>query len=555
MKAALSIVATLLLSSMLWAQAGTAAKEQPPAKQAQPGVSSSADTKSADTQGTKTLQDTLTALQEQIDRQQQEIETLKEKLAEQGTPHLTDASLHGVGESPARAAIGDAAPQDKPKESPLSFRIGQVDFTPGGFLDLSNVWRSENTGNPTSTSFGSIPFSNTIQGHLTEYRLSAQHSRVFLRAHTKWGENDITGYIEADFNGNDAANVFVGTNPHTNRLRHYYVDIKHHKFEFLGGQTWGWLIPNKTGVGTDQWVSSVWDPNYNVGLNVTRQAQIRFIYHPTEHWALGADIENPEQYVGAGEVIFPFAFNAQLGPQLDANNQSTTPNLHPDFLAKLAYDTNPSGHHIHFEVTGILHSVKVTHIPIGVAGATFTSETATGGGIEGFTNIELIPKKLTFYATGFYSDGVGRYLLGLGPDTVIVPIQTGPAAFTLRPSLVHTASGLVGFEAQITKRNLLYAYYGGAYFQRNAFPDVTSPLLVKPIIGFGGINSPNSANRALQEPTFGWNFTMWKDPNYGALQILTQYSYVTRAPWFVAAGAPKNAHLSMVFVDLRYTLP
>jgi len=120
---------------------------------------------------------------------------------------------------------------------------------------------------------------------------------------------------------------------------------------------------------------------------------------------------------------------------------------------------------------------------------------------------------------------------------------------------VHTASGLVGFEAQITKRNLLYAYYGGAYFQRNAFPDVTSPLLVKPIIGFGGINSPNSANRALQEPTFGWNFTMWKDPNYGALQILTQYSYVTRAPWFVAAGAPKNAHLSMVFVDLRYTLP
>jgi hypothetical protein len=48
---------------------------------------------------------------------------------------------------------------------------------------------------------------------------------------------------------------------------------------------------------------------------------------------------------------------------------------------------------------------------------------------------------------------------------------------------------------------------------------------------------------------------MWKDPTYGALAFLTQYSYVTRAPWFVAPGAPKNAHYSLVFIDLRYTLP
>ena len=48
---------------------------------------------------------------------------------------------------------------------------------------------------------------------------------------------------------------------------------------------------------------------------------------------------------------------------------------------------------------------------------------------------------------------------------------------------------------------------------------------------------------------------MWKDANYGAFQFLTQVSYVTRAPWFVAAGAPKNAHLMMVFVTMRYTLP
>jgi hypothetical protein len=46
-----------------------------------------------------------------------------------------------------------------------------------------------------------------------------------------------------------------------------------------------------------------------------------------------------------------------------------------------------------------------------------------------------------------------------------------------------------------------------------------------------------------------------KHPRYGALQFYTQYSYLTRAPWFVAAGEPKNAHLSMVYMGFRYVLP
>jgi len=37
--------------------------------------------------------------------------------------------------------------------------------------------------------------------------------------------------------------------------------------------------------------------------------------------------------------------------------------------------------------------------------------------------------------------------------------------------------------------------------------------------------------------------------------LVTQTSYLTRAPWFVPAGAPKNAHLVMGFVSVRYVLP
>jgi hypothetical protein len=39
------------------------------------------------------------------------------------------------------------------------------------------------------------------------------------------------------------------------------------------------------------------------------------------------------------------------------------------------------------------------------------------------------------------------------------------------------------------------------------------------------------------------------------VQYYTQYSYLTRAPWFVAPAAPKNAHLSMVYAGFRYVLP
>ena len=98
---------------------------------------------------------------------------------------------------------------------------------------------------------------------------------------------------------------------------------------------------------------------------------------------------------------------------------------------------------------------------------------------------------------------------------------------------------------------MYYGYYGGAYFQRNTALD---PATGK-FLGFGFPGSSSSANRAIQEPTFGIIQTFWKNPRYGALQLITQYSYLTRHPWSVSAGAPKNAHLSMGYANVRYVLP
>ena len=536
---------TVLISNLMLAQTGTQS------------AASSNDSANV-TDQLKKLQDAMTEQQQQIAKQQQEIEKLRQQVATQNNaaPQVVDASLHTAA-NPAAVAASDMAYQgdSEKKDSPLSFRIGAAEFTPGGFVDFTNIFRSTNTGNPGGTSFGAIPFSNTIAGHDTEDRMTASNSRLSLKATSEYKGFKATGYMEMDFLGNDATNVFVTSNSHTDRMRLYWVDIRKDKWEFLGGQSWSWLTPNRVGLSpnpSDVFYSNNEDYNYQVGLTWTRAPQFRVAYHPNEHWAIGVAAENPEQYVGAGEVVFPFAYNAQLATQLDANNQSTTPNVAPDIIAKIAYDTEAWGRHFHIEGVGLETTVKVADLPVGGTG--FVSHSATGGGGSLNMNLEVF-KGFRIIANTFYSDGGGRYIFGLGPQAVIAPISTGGANTDIVTKLVHADSGIGGVEWQATKKTLISAYYGGAYFSRNSFVDITSPLVVKPNIGFGYINSPNTANRAVQEGSFDWTQTFWKHPQYGALQLITEYSYITRSPWFVAAGAPKNAHLSEVLIDMRYVLP
>ncbi|HLJ85673.1 MAG TPA: hypothetical protein VKZ53_02560 [Candidatus Angelobacter sp.] len=563
MQAVQRICFILLVSALISAQEATT----PPDKQGlEHQVKDLLDAMATQQKAMAAQQNAMADQQKQIARQQEEIESLKNQLGTQPKatavaagsqqPQLVNASLNtsNANNTPRTASLAD---YQEPKESPLSFRIGGAEFTPGGFLDFTGIFRSTNTGN-LGTNFYAIPFSNTVQGHLTESRFTAGNSRINLKVTEKFGGNDVTGFVEADFLGNNGSNVFVTSNSDTMRLRHYWADVRHGKWEILGGQTWSWLTPNRVGVSAESqnvFYSQDMDFNYQAGLTWTRAPQFRVAYHANDHWVLGVAVENAEQFAGqtaAGtpEITFPRAFNAQLTPQFDGGSNSATPNMHPDVIAKTAYDTDFHGRHFHMEAAGLLSTVKITNLPA-VANSTFESHSKTGGGVEAALNLELM-KGIRFVSSGFLSDGGGRYIFGMGPDAVVLPNAAGT---DVNISLVHSGSGIMGFEAQVTPKTMFYGYYGGAYFQRNFALDTSAGAPANSFIGFGGPNSPNSSNRAIQEGTIGWTQTFWKSPQYGALQLITQYSYLTRSPWFVAAGAPKNAHLSMPWVDFRYVLP
>src|SRR5215469_7390190 len=509
--------------------------------------------------------------QQQMSQQQQQIQNLQQQLQDRtsGTPRVADAALHNTAAPATTATNTNTVVQEteKPKESPLSFRIGGTEFTPGGFVDFENVFRTTNTGGSTTTSFGAIPFSNTVAGHLTEFRSTGQYSRYDLKIAGTYGANKVLGYIEGDFNGNDAANVFVTSNPHTNRLRLYWLDLKRGNWEFLGGQTWGLQTPNRVGLSpipADVFAPIGEDAQTHVGLPYTRAAEFRAIYHFNDNFQWGVAIQNPDQFTN-GEVLFPAVFNAQVGGQFDAANQTTTPNAFPDIHTKFAWDTDAGGKHMHFEAGGFLTSAKITALaPSNTPAAAFTHDTKIGGAFHGAFNFELL-KGFRVVANGMWGDGDGRYLIGFGPQAVVVPVNGSGFTCTIvgttavgcdaKVSMVHAGGTIVGSELQAGKKTLFGFYYGGFYYQRNAFPDITSTAATKPIIGFGGLNSANSNNRAIQEASIDWTQTFWKNPQYGAVQLVTQTSYVTRAPWFVAAGAPKNAHLMMAYVSLKYVLP
>ena len=135
----------------------------------------------------KTLKDAIAAQQKQIAEQQKQLEMLQKKLDEKlsATPRVENATLT----TPNTAASSVAMVQsdtEKPKSSPLSFRIGGTEFAPGGFVDFTNIFRTTNTGSAVSTAFTGIPFSNTPQGQLTEFRSSAQYSRMSLNITGKY---------------------------------------------------------------------------------------------------------------------------------------------------------------------------------------------------------------------------------------------------------------------------------------------------------------------------------------------------------------------------------
>jgi len=444
------------------------------------------------------------------------------------------------------------------KPSPLSVSIGNSTFTPLGFMDATFFARSTNVGSGIGTNFAGIPFNNqaTGQGKLSETNFSAQNSRIGVRVDSTVMGAKVLGYLEADFLFNNNSNGYqITSNSAGFRLRNYFVDLQKNGFEVMGGQDWSFLTPNRKGLSplpSDIFYTQNMDTNYQAGLIWTRQPQFRFIAHPNESFAIGVSLENPQQYIGGGAgastATLPNNLSATLlNTQFQANgNILGVPNWFPDIIVKGAYDGKAGAKAMHVEAAALISGFK-DYVPASISTAIAGTHTAVGFGGSVNANLEIV-KNVRLIANTFFSDGGGRYIFGIGPDVVVRPDGS--------ISPVHAYSTVDGFEAQVSKNTLLGAYYGGAYVGKNISfdPTVAGSTLAKPVYSGYGVPA-GTQNRSVQQITFDWVQTLWKNPAYGALSLINQYSYIWRDPWFVPAGTPKSAHTNLVYINLRYTLP
>ena len=161
------------------------------------------------------------------------------------------------------------------EESPLSLRIGSTYLTPVGFMDFTGVFRDTDAGSGIGTNFGSFPYrpQTSVQGNLSEIRLSPQNSRIGARFDAMVKGTKVLAYWESDFLGAignpPIGNVAVSTDSYPLRLRLFWVDLKKDKWEVLGGQTWTLMTPGRNGISPlpgDIFYSQVVDVNYTVGM-------------------------------------------------------------------------------------------------------------------------------------------------------------------------------------------------------------------------------------------------------------------------------------------------
>src|SRR6185369_12150859 len=206
------------------------------------------------------------------------------------------------------------------------------------------------------------------------------------------------------------------------------------------------LTPNRKGtspVPADIFSTQNIDQSIQVGLTWARQPQLRVIYHATRTVTFAASLEAAEQYgggsAGAGEITLPAALTTSYGSQINLGDSTfTTPNLHPDVIAKLAFDPKVGGHDLHFEIAGLISSFRFFDPRDQM------KHHATGGGVSAGINFEAF-RNFRLIGNGFYSDGGGRYIFGLAPDVIINADGT--------PSLVRSASTVDGIEYQAGSKN------------------------------------------------------------------------------------------------------
>jgi hypothetical protein len=549
-------------------------------------------------------------LQQQLQQTQQQLQQTQQQLAQtQQTAQQADAKIATVETNSnlqvqkVQADLSDvktalntttvtavkAEKEVTELEHPATIAYKGVRLTPGGFFDLTGVYRQRTNNSGPASQFNALPLEGTTNAALSEFSETARGSRISLRADADAGSTKLAAYVETDFYANPIATPNQ-TTAYGLRIRQAWGRGKFAGgWSVTGGQMWNLITMNRRAADADApWVPNTLDTNYLVGYDWGRQAELRlaksfgqnvtFALALTDPSYLNLGATNTNGQVaglataGAGNLGNSVAngtcASAVTTPTSTTAGTTTVPtvctltdtystNLAPDIIVKLAYDSAKLGH---FEVKAIQRFFRDR--VVGATAATSYNNTGLGAGVGAGWIVPVISKKVDFVGQGLYGKGISRYQDSGQYDFVVKTntFNTATGALTSKGGDnnlqdVKSFSAVVGFETHPTRKAEFDIWGGTEYYFRSTYDVVSTAAatLGKTLVeGYGATNG--AYNRNLIQGTAVLWYDVYKG-TFGTLRYGAQYEYANRETWSAGGEkAPKGID-NIGMLSMRYIIP
>jgi hypothetical protein len=561
-------------------------------------------------------QSALQAVQQQLQQTQQQLQQTQQQLkTTQQTAQQADAKAIEVENSSnlkvqkIQADLGDVktaldantviVKEDEKKveylEHPASIAYKGIRITPGGFLEMTTIYRQHATLSDQATPFSGIPLegwgggssTSTASGenpNLSEFGFTARDSRITLRADADAGKTKLAGYFEMDFFGTTPTANLSQTSSYAPRLRQAWGRAKFDNgFTITGGQMWNLITLNRKGTDSDN--SNVWIPNiieaqYSVGYDWGRFAEFRLSQQFGKKVNVAVGLTNPTMLSSANNTTGTVSGVASLGNGLLGNSITTscalpsatvtstsvvctnTPlystNLAPDVIVKVAFDDAKIGH---YELKTIGRVFRDRVVPgdtvLGVPVTSGYDNYAYGYGYGAGAVIPVISKKVDLILQGLYGKGISRYEDSGQYDVVI---RTSGSDFQMQP--LKSYSFLGGFETHPTPKVEIDALFGQEHYYQDIYTtDVKSAagtaaslagygLPTTSVTGCFNENATAAAAAGRGDACAPNNKTLWNAKLFGyydlykgtkgTLRYGVEVDYIERTTW---AGSTPAATL------------
>jgi hypothetical protein len=106
-----------------------------------------------------------------------------------------------------------------------SFQAGPVTITPGGFFELTSIYRTRNETADIGSSFSGAPFPDNNNYKISEFRETVHNSRFSLLAQAPSDRsNQLEGYLETDFVSAGVTSNSNESNSYTLRVRQLFIN-------------------------------------------------------------------------------------------------------------------------------------------------------------------------------------------------------------------------------------------------------------------------------------------------------------------------------------------